>query len=203
MKNINNPKFDHPKSFLCLISIFLLMMTTGCSDTAVETLQKKKIAASVDSLCIYSSKGDLETVKLLIDAGVDIYARSSLGSRPLIDASWAGKQDVVLYLLDSKADVNGTNSGGLTALSAAIKHEQVALLLLDRGANPNVVDPTGSSPLIESAWLGNVPLVKALLAKGAVPNYRRSSDGMTAMKIAVLAKKADIIQILKAAGATE
>jgi ankyrin repeat protein len=207
MKPLNTFQFQDSKPLLCLIAIFLFVIAAGCSnkDSPIKSLQQKKIAVSADNLCFFASKGDLATVKLLLDAGVDVNAKDSRGSRALIDASWAGKQDVVLHLLDAKADVNGASAGQLTALSAAIntKQESLALLLLERGANPNIVDPAGSSPLIECSWQGNVPLVKALLAKGAMPNYRRPSDGMTALKVAVAAQKADIIQMLKAVGATE
>ena len=207
MKTLNTFQFQDSKPLLWLIAIFLFVIAAGCSnkDSAIKSLQQKKIAVSADSLCFFAGKGDLATVKSLLDAGVDVNAKDSRGSRPLIDASWAGKQDVVLHLLDAKADVNGVSVGQLTALSAAIntKQESLALLLLERDANPNVVDPAGSSPLMGCAWQGNVPLVKALLAKGAMPNYRRPSDGMTALKVAVAAQKADIIQMLKAAGATE
>jgi hypothetical protein len=48
-----------------------------------------------------------------------------------------------------------------------------------------------------------VSLVKVLLAKGAMPDYSRPSDEMTAMKVAVVVKKADLLQTLKAAGAAE
>jgi ankyrin repeat protein len=207
MKIMTTFDVHRTQSLLWITSILLLLMIAGCSneESAIKSLQQKKIAISADSLCFFANKGDLATVKSLLSAGVDVNAKDSRGSRALIDASWAGKQDVVLHLLDAKADVNGASTGQLTALSAAIntKQESLALLLLERGANPNVVDPAGSSPLMECAWQGNVSLVKALLAKGAVPNYRRPSDGMTAMKFATAAKKADIIQILKAAGATE
>jgi hypothetical protein len=168
-----------------------------------ESSQKKNIAFSVDSLSISSSKGDLKTVKSLLDEGVDVNARDSRGSRALIDASWAGQKEIVSYLLDKKADVNLLSSSKYTALSAAInqRHVPIALLLLEHGANSNVVDPVGSTPLIEAAWQGNLPLVKALLAKGATPNYKRPDNGFTALKAA--GYKTDIVKALKAAGATE
>ncbi|MFZ1545572.1 MAG: ankyrin repeat domain-containing protein, partial [Candidatus Nitrotoga sp.] len=170
-----------------------------------ESLPEKNIAVSADSLGVYSSKGDLKTVKLLLNAGIEVNTKNSRGSNALIEASWAGKQEVVSYLLDAKADVNSASSGQLTALSAAVnqKHESVALLLLEHGANPNAVDSVGSTPLIEAAWQGNLALMKTLLAKGATPNYKRPDNGFTALKAAVATNKTDAVQALKAAGATE
>jgi len=193
------------KSLLWLFSIFLLVMAGGCSkkDSAIESLKAKNIAITADSLGIYSSQGDLPTVKLLLDAGIDVNAKSSLGNYALIDASWAGKLEVVSYLLEAKADVNSASSSQFSALSAAVGQKQVpiALLLLERGANPNVVNPAGSTPLIEAAWQGSLSLVKVLLAKGANAKFKKPDDGFTALKAA--SGKPEIIQALKTAGATE
>lgn len=194
------------KYLLWLFACFFLLMGAGCSkkDSAIDSLKAKNIAITADSLAVYSSQGDLPVVKLLLDAGIDVNAKNSRGSNVLIEASWAGKQEVVSYLLlEAKANINSTSSTQLSALSAAIgqKHETVALLLVDHGANPNVFDISGSTPLIEAAWLGQLTLVKTLLSKGANANYKRSDNGFTALKAA--ASKPEIIQALKAAGATE
>ena len=152
-------------------AIIVFLAIAGCSskDTAIESLKKKNIDVSVDSLAFYASQGDLAMTRLLLDAGVTLNAKTSRGSLPLVDASWAGKQDAVLQLLDAKADVNATSAGQLTALSAAVKqkHGKLVELLLERGANPNIADATGGTPLMDVAWQGDVVLVNALLKKGA------------------------------------
>lgn len=188
-----------------LNTIFVLLMSAGCNqnESAIEFLKANNIVVNADSLGIYSSQGDLATVKRLLDASVDVNAKNSLGSVALIEASWAGNKDMVSYLLSAKADVNLVSSGRLTALGAAVgqNHEEVAILLLDHNANPNTLDPAGSTPLIEAAWQGNLNLVKNLIAKGANPNFKRPDNGFSALKAA--GNKQDILQLLKAAGATE
>lgn len=73
-------------------------------------------------------------------------------------------------LLDAKADLNSPFFMQFTALSAAInqKQEPVDLLLLEHGANPNVVDSVGRTFLIEAAVATNkTDVVQALKAAGA------------------------------------
>ncbi|WP_348113753.1 ankyrin repeat domain-containing protein [Rhodoferax sp.] len=180
---------------------------TGCSkkDSAIENLKKMDVAVNQESLSTYAVKGDLETVKLLIDAEVPAGALNRLGKSALVDSAYSGKKDVVAYLLDSKVDVNTTDSTKLTALAAAVANnqEQVVTFLLERKANPNLVDAGGTSPLISAAWLGATNSVKALLANGAELNYRRPSDGISPLKAALAGNHLDAVQMLKTAGATE
>ncbi len=186
---------------------FICVAIAGCSskDTAVESLKKKNIVVTADSLAFHASQGDLATTKLLLDAGIAPNERTSRGSFALVDASWAGKQEVVSYLLDVKADINATTTGQLTALGAAVKqkHGKIAEMLLERGANPNIADAAGGTPLMDVAWQGDLALVNALLKKGAATNPKRTADGLTALKAAAGANRTDIVQVLKAAGASE
>jgi ankyrin repeat protein len=207
MKTLRTSQSDHFKPLWWLIAIFILVMAGGCDtkDSSIASLQKKNIPLTVESLSFYSNKGDLETVKLLVNAGVDVNTINSSGNNALIEATWVGKQEVVSYLLDAKANVNFISSKKLTPLSAAVnqKQESIAELLLEHGANPNIIDTAGSTPLIEAAGQGNLPLVNALLAKGADANYRRPNDKLTALRAASGANKQEIVQALKSAGASE
>jgi len=125
------------------------------------------------------------------------------GSTPLIEASWAGRKDIVKLLLNENVDVNLFTSGSISALLAAVfrKHEAIALMLLERGANPNAVDAKGTSPLMEAAWQGNINLIRALIANGANVNYTRPFDGYTALAIAKVADKDQAVNVLIDSGA--
>jgi len=167
-------------------------------------LQRKNIPISANSLSFYSAHGDLQMVRLLIEAGVDVNEKNNQGSTALIEASWAGEAEVALTLLNVNADVNMLSSSMLTALSAASnqKKESVSLLLLTHGANPNIVDQNGSSLLMHAAWQGNLTMLKELLARGANPNYK-SPEGFTALKAAASNRNTDVVRALEYAGATE
>lgn len=188
-------------------AVFLVLLVSAIhlakDDSAAAYLQR--FPTTADSLSFYAAQGNLKTVNLLIEADVDLNNKNGNGGNALIDASWAGKEEVVSALLKAGANVNMATDGGLTALAAAViqKHEAVALLLLSHGANPNNVDSRGNTLLIDAAWQGNLTLVEALLAKGSNPNYRRPNDGFTALRAAASNRKMTVVHALKSAGAIE
>jgi ankyrin repeat protein len=73
-------------------------------------------------------KNDLESVRMLLDAGLDVNQRSADGTTPLIAALYHWKADKP-HGLKYAADL------------------KIANLLLDRGAKVNVADQTGYTPL--------------------------------------------------------
>ncbi len=100
--------------------------------------------------------------------------------------------DAARALADGHADLNATDPDGTTALTIAIinAHFDLANMLLEKGANPNVADETGMTSLyaaVDMHTLGamlsrpspklvddlsSADLVKALLAHHADPNLR-------------------------------
>jgi ankyrin repeat protein len=72
--------------------------------------------------------------------------------------------------LDAGADVNATGDYGMTALFYAADRgsEEIARLLLERGAEPNIVDTFyGSTPLFSALNAGNTAVALLLLEHGA------------------------------------
>jgi len=130
-----------------------------------------------------------------------IPAKSSV----LLGVSVNNKLEAVKMLLDSGAEVNGTNAAGVTALLAAAAqgHVEVARTLLEHGADPNVkttrvftskgkvVFPS-TTPLFVAVYKGNDEIATLLLSKGAV-----DANG-TAMYAAKKKDNNKMIQLIKA-----
>jgi ankyrin repeat protein len=94
-------------------------------------------------------------------------------------AAQQGDADSARILLAVGARVNETGQGGVTPLiiASAMGHEAVASQLLDKGADPNVVDGKGFAPLHYAARDKKaVGIIKALLSHRANPNVRLNQN---------------------------
>jgi ankyrin repeat protein len=121
-----------------------------------------------------------ELVRLLVDRGADPRARSTRGFTPLLFAAQQGDVESGRLLLQAGADVNeGSGNDRKTALmvAAASGNREFSVLLLEKGANPDLMDEGGCTALHYAASDGNgADMVRALLAHGAHPNPRTTRD---------------------------
>jgi ankyrin repeat protein len=141
-----------------------------------------------------------------------------LDKKGFFKAVRAGDLTVVLAHLDGGQDVDAVEGDGSTALMLAVvaQNDDLASLLLDRGANPNLADKQERVPLmyagnrfwIERMGIFNVPrsqardtpITETLLVRGANPNAA-ARDGRTSLHIAVDAENLASIRLLLKKGA--
>jgi ankyrin repeat protein len=84
-----------------------------------------------------ASKGDTNTVTLLINAGADINTADNNDLNALLYATFAGQTEMVKLLIDADADVNIAIEKNVTALKAAVSegHTEIVKLLVKAGAD--------------------------------------------------------------------
>ena len=84
-----------------------------------------------------AEKGDLETVKMLLEQGAEIDATDSEDRTALQEALMWGHTAVAAYLLDHGADVHITDIFGMTSIQIAVESGStwIAQLLIDKGAD--------------------------------------------------------------------
>lgn len=107
------------------------------------------------------------------------------------------------FLLDKGADVNARETKNrMTPLLAATvgNHRDTVRLLLDKGADPRVVDKDGKTLLMWAVLKNNPTLVKLFLEKGVEVNAK-AKDGSTALYWARRGHLEDIEEMLVKAGA--
>ncbi|MDP2815339.1 MAG: ankyrin repeat domain-containing protein [Rectinemataceae bacterium] len=131
-------------NLISLISVILIMLV-GMAMTGCATIPTTPLMQAVE-------KGDINTVKQLLDKGVDLneigYADRDITIREitinknitmtaLAFAAWKGHTNVVKLLLDKGADINAVDDHGYTPLRSAIYkgHTDIVKMLLDKGAD--------------------------------------------------------------------
>jgi uncharacterized protein len=103
---------------------------------------------------IAGARGRTEVLKVLLAAGPDFRLTNRYGGTALIPACHHGHVDTVKLLLGTKIDVNHVNNLGWTALLEAVilgdggaAHAEIVRLLAANGANVNIADREGVTPL--------------------------------------------------------
>lgn len=121
------------------------------------------------------------------------------GFQPLGLAAFFGHTEVVRFLLETGADVDTPSRNGLKVTplnsAAAGRHYEIAMLLLERGANPNMRQSGDFVPLHAAAQNGQIEMVKILLQYGADKDLK-SADGKTARDYALENGHKIVIEVL-------
>jgi ankyrin repeat protein len=110
--------------------------------------------------------GDLKGVEKAIASGVDVNGMDEEGRTALMFAGFNGHSEIVLKLLDAESGIDRRDMMGRTALlyAATGPFPETVRILLDKGAEPNVVDSDEHfSPLMHAAAEGNLDVVKILM----------------------------------------
>lgn len=129
-----------------------------------------------DNVLLYAgATGYPEIVALAVEAGASTTLTNRFGGTALIPAAERGHIEVIQYLLEkSDVDVNHINNLHWTALIEAIilsnggeTHQKIVQMLLDHGADPNIADGDGVTPLQHAQQKGYKEIEQILLEFGA------------------------------------
>ncbi len=108
-------------------------------------------------------EGDLETVKVLVEAGADVNQVSEFGWTPLLTATQNRYYEMGKYLLEQGANPNIANEGGWNPLYIATDNRNI-----EGGDYPT-----------RRPDMDHLDYIKLLLAAGADPNMRMASSTET------------------------
>lgn len=130
-----------------------------------------------------SAMGKLELVTQALKLNPELINEfSEDGFTPLSLAAYFGNEDVTRFLLLNGADPNIPSKNGYNVYpihsATAANYTMIAKMLLEAGADINVIQMSGATPLHSAAHNGNIDLLIVLLEAGANVNAKME-DGKT------------------------
>jgi len=166
---------------------------------------KKPTQAALFKTLIQACKdGDLANATQAVDGGADVNKKTPDSLTPLFIAVKNKHKPVVEYLLSKGTRIDEKNGqDGTTALYKACADGSldIAIVLVDAGADVNLKSSHGFTPLFIAAENKHKPVVEYLLSKGARVNEKNGPHELTAIYKACADGLLDIVTVLVNAGA--
>ena len=170
-----------------------VLLNVGADPKISDTNGDSSLHAAIYGWC------STETVQNIICHGAQVNTVNNTGETPLLIACTMAHEQLVTFLLKSKADPNITNSEGHACLHSAVDVDcsrETLLELVDCGADVNAKDKRGRTGLLLSCFYGQMDSVKALLGAGADPTVD-DEEGFSCIHAAIDGRcSTDVLQKL-------
>jgi len=145
-----------------------------------------------------AERGDLNTVKRCVEAGININHVDSGGYTALLISFMYNKPDVALYLInsDAGADLEAPDVRGNRPLHLAVLKKQSKILqaLIDKDVDVNAINRAGETPLHLAASTNDPESLCILLDRGA-NLHQMSRSHQTPVNYAVSHGSTDVLEI--------
>jgi ankyrin repeat protein len=150
---------DHP-------AVARVLIAAGSDVNAKDDMQ--------DSPYLYAgAEGRIDILKMTLAAGADLKSVNRYGGTALIPAAHHGHPEAVRILLGTAIDKDHVNKLGWTALLEAVilgdggpTHTEIVRLLVEAGADVNLADRDGVTPLRHAQRRGFAGMVRILEQRG-------------------------------------
>ncbi|XP_048253956.1 uncharacterized protein LOC125381451 [Haliotis rufescens] len=211
----------------------------GCVDALLKAGANVNVQTKTGYTPLYAAaataaiNGSTQCVEVLLKAGANVNVQNNTSETPLYAAAWCGYTACVDVLLKAGADVNVQNNTGDTPLhkvvavvatrggstecvdkavavvAASVGSTECVDVLLKAGANMNVKNNTGDTPLHKAvaagaaAWNGSTECVDVLLKAGPDVNVQNNAGDTPLHKAAAATRdrSAECVDVLLKAGA--
>jgi ankyrin repeat protein len=189
---INGGENQHVKSFL-LIMIFWAISLSKCFADDLDA-----------SLFVAVEQGDSAAVNNILASGARVEARNKQGWTPLIVAVKEDRFEIISNLAEKGADVNARSTSKMGSAVLCFATEvgdlKVIQFLLDHGADIEIQNKDGTTPLYNAVTKKNLDVARLFLSKGADPNkfaYRNErGEVLTPLMAAAGLNDAEMVDLL-------
>nr|WMY99266.1 transient receptor potential A [Bemisia tabaci] len=123
--------------------------------------------AGLTALHVAAKHAGADSVRLLLDHGADLNARSSTGKTPLALAIFVGNVEAAKCLLARGPDLEGLLHEAAVTYAAPRNTVEIVRALVEAGADVNASHWTGRAPIAEASRLCRVEVVEELMRHGA------------------------------------
>jgi len=193
---------------MVILGAVVLVVMLTCLSTTFTRWQRSKYGA----LQLAANDGDVAKLVQLLQAGADVNERCAFRNWTALHAAAdRGQAAAARVLLEHGAKVDLKDGDGFTPLhvtgsqpsgkaqpkAGEAGRNEVALLLLDHGANANATTHHGDNALHCAVVSNNATLVKILLEHGADPTHR-DDDGYTPVDLAGFRKDEAVLSAFQA-----
>jgi ribosomal protein L17 len=149
------------------VEVARLLIAAGADVNAKDAIS--------DTPYLYAgAEGHNEILKMTLAAGADLASTNRYGGVALIPAAHHGHPETVKILLGTTININHINRLGWTALIEAVilsdggpVHTEIVRLLVDAGADVNIPDREGVTPLAHARSRGYAQMIAILEKAGA------------------------------------
>ena len=184
-------------------------VTIACrkeSPNLLKMLLKFKVDLNKGNPLYSTAKTNLKrTAQLLVENGADVNQMKK-GKTPLTISLKHNLIEMAKFLIQSKADVN---LGKITPLQQAIEKNSfnAVNLLLQNGADPNLLTSTNETPLFMAISQKSLPITRVLLEHKADPNkeckakINKNEYVLTPLEYAAALNQINIVHVLLDHGA--
>jgi ankyrin repeat protein len=117
---------------------------------------------------VIKKKNDLRLIRLLLDSGADVNAKSKDGMPVVGLAIESRSLDLVKLIVSSGADINATDGRGHSVLFLGMSnHPEITNYLIRSGADVTVKGGWGTTPLHKAVEYDHTETIKLLILAGA------------------------------------
>jgi ankyrin repeat protein len=141
--------------------------------------------------------GDLEGLKSAFQDDSDKCNVTPYGQSLLLHAVFENKMNILKFLIEQGCDLNKGDDDGLTPLHAAAleNNREAAATLLSSGAQPNIEDRYGNTPLLRAVYSyeDDLSVISLLIQHGADPLHK-NKGGLSPYEFAEKKEVVDIVR---------